>query len=116
MADKTDKLLADIEIAGAAINAFFGPLEVGSLRNDLLLRSAVERQLEIIGEAVRRLRDHDPLVVVQIPEWQRIIGLRKILTHNYDGVDANALVEVVATKLPELRAAVGRLRVARPKA
>lgn len=65
-------------------------------------QDAVVRQLEIVGEASKRLSDdlrsrHD-----DIP-WRRICGLRDVLIHDYMGVDLNAVWEVAKTQIPELK-------------
>ena len=63
---------------------------------------AVIRQLEIIGEATKRLSEplrdqHD-----EIP-WRRIAGLRDVLIHNYMGVDLEAVWEITQRQLPDLK-------------
>lgn len=54
---------------------------------DAMLRSAVERQLEIVGEALGRLAKLDAVLAASIPELPRIVGLRNVLIHGYDQVD-----------------------------
>ena len=68
------------------------------------MRSAVERQLGILGEAIRRLEIVDGALVVQISEYRRIIGLRNIIAHGYDSVDDDIVWQVVEAKLPILLA------------
>ena len=58
-----------------------GRLTAASYASDELRKSAVERQLEIIGEALNRLRKADPEVAQRIPDISRIVGLRNILAH-----------------------------------
>ena len=70
---------------------------------DPMLRSAVERQFEIIGEALRRLSKEDPEVAARIREHQRIIAFRNILIHAYAEVDHRIVWDVLQTKLPALR-------------
>ena len=69
---------------------------------------AVVRNLEVIGDAVKPvpadLRATQPGV-----EWQKIAGLRDILIHQYFGVDADILWDIVQTKLPTLESAVTAL-------
>ncbi len=73
-----------------------------------LVRLAVERQLEIIGEAARRLsagfRDKHP----QIP-WTEIIGLRNVISHEYDKVNYDAIYHIIRRDLPGLVSALESL-------
>lgn len=63
---------------------------------DLLLESATERQMEIIGEAIRSLRRVDNGLAERIPHVHKIIGMRNILVHGYAQVDS-AIVWTAAT-------------------
>lgn len=76
---------------------------------DSMLRSAVERQFEIIGEALNRLRRADPEVAEQIPEHQRIIAFRNILIHGYAAIQSHTVWGVVEGDLPALADSVERL-------
>ncbi len=69
------------------ITTFAYGLTAASYAADELRKSAVERQLEIIGEALNRLRKADPEVAQRIPDISRIVGLRNILAHGYAVVD-----------------------------
>lgn len=68
-------------------------------------QDAVVRQLEIIGEATKRLSDdlraQNPAV-----QWRRIAGLRDVLIHNYMGVDLAAVWQITELRLPELKQSV----------
>lgn len=55
-------------------------------RRDRVLRSAVERELQIVGEAVLQLSRAAPDVAARISEYQRIIGFRHVLVHGYDSL------------------------------
>ena len=70
---------------------------------DALLRSAVERQPEIIGEAPALLARRDPALAGRINEHARIIAFRNILIHGYAEVDSRIVWDVVTTKLTTLR-------------
>lgn len=73
---------------------------------DVLLRSAVERQLEIIGEALNRLSKVDSAAADQIPDLSRIVAFRNILIHGYAVVDDRIVWDVVATRLEALDASL----------
>lgn len=74
-----------------------------------MLRSAVERQFEIIGEALVRLRGEDPALGDRIPNHRRIIAFRNILIHGYDAVDDDVVWDVVQHDLPALHELVESL-------
>jgi len=67
-----------------------------------MLRSVVERQLEIVGEALAQLAKIDPLTS-RIGEYQRIIAFRNILIHGYAEIDHRIVWSVLETKLPLVR-------------
>ena len=74
---------------------------------DSFLRSAVERQFEIVGEALNRAAQLDETMERQIPELRRIVGMRNRIIHGYDSVDDELLWSVVETNVPAL---AGNLR------
>lgn len=65
-----------------------------------MLRSAVERQLEIVGEALAQLARIDLAVASKIGEYQRIIAFRNILIHGYAEIDHRIVWNVLELKLP----------------
>lgn len=69
-----------------------------------LLRSAVERQLEIIGEALNKASVAWPQLAFDVPEIPRIVGLRNRLIHGYDVVDDELVWDVVVSKVAPLHA------------
>ena len=70
--------------------------------NDRAFRSALERELQIIGEALIQLEKVAPAVAAEIPEYHNIIGFRHVLVHGYDGLDPATVWNVVETKLEKL--------------
>ena len=70
--------------------------------NDRAFRSAVERELQIIGEALIGLEKIAPAVASRIPEYQNIIGFRHVLVHGYDSLDPMTVWNVMETKLEAL--------------
>ncbi len=75
------------------------------IKNNLII-DAVIRNLQIIGEAARKIPDSEKGRIPEI-EWRRLAGLRNILVHEYFGVDNDILWDVVAHKIPELKRQVG---------
>ena len=71
---------------------------------DRMLRSAVERQFEIIGEALRQLERAAPDVASQLPELSQAIAFRNILIHGYTAIDDRTVWRTVQESLPALRA------------
>ncbi|NTU70960.1 MAG: DUF86 domain-containing protein [Coriobacteriia bacterium] len=97
--------LADVLAAADAIDQFVEGETLESYRADLKLRSAVERQFEIIGEALNEGRTADPALIETIPRAGAIIGFRNQLIHGYSLVD-DEIVWGNVELLPELRQAV----------
>jgi uncharacterized protein with HEPN domain len=71
---------------------------------DDLLRSGVERQLAIIGEALGQLRRVDPATAATISQLSRVVGLRNVLAHVYTSVDSRIVWGIVEADLAALRA------------
>ena len=76
-------------------------LDLGAFRADETLRRAFVRSLEIIGEAAKSLPEPVRLKYPEI-DWKRIAGLRDILIHEYFGVDAEIVWDIVENKLNTL--------------
>ncbi|MFQ5612749.1 MAG: DUF86 domain-containing protein [Anaerolineae bacterium] len=68
-------------------------------------QDAVIRQLEIVGEATKRLTPDLRTQYDEVP-WRRIAGLRDVLIHNYMGVDLAAVWEITQRELPVLKSQV----------
>lgn len=73
-----------------------------------LLRSAVERQLTILGEAARRALDESPELRAAIPDLAFAVSLRNRLVHGYDAVDDAIVFDTVVSDLPALAEALRR--------
>ncbi len=103
------KLLEDVRVAGDLIVGFVTSKDLADYNADPLLRSAVERQFEVIGEALNRLARNDPEVTGKITHSARVIAFRNILIHGYDLVDHEVVWDVIETHLPLLREEVRNL-------
>ncbi len=71
-------------------------------------QDAVIRQLEIIGEATKKLSEDVRSQHTEIP-WRRIAGMRDVLIHDYMGVDLEAVWEVTQKDLPGLKSKIGSI-------
>ncbi len=101
--------LYDIQQAAALIAEFTGGLDFDGYLENPMARSAVERQFEIIGEALGQLARLDPAMAEGITDFRRVIAFRNILAHGYAGVDDQLVWDMVVTRLDDLRREVDRL-------
>lgn len=101
-------LLEDIAEAADAVTEFTSGLTKDDLAADRKTRDAVIRNLEVIGEAVKKLPE-DRRAAHPDVEWKRIAGLRDILIHDYFGIDLDIVWDVVQCKLPRLRRRVRQM-------
>ena len=72
---------------------------VEDYKNDRVFRSALERELQIIGEALLQLDRVNPETVEKISEHRSIIGFRHVLVHGYDSLDPDTVWNVIETKI-----------------
>ena len=101
-------LLFDVRLAAETTERFALGRTSDDYEQDDMLRSACERQLEIIGEAMSRLRDRHPEVFDEVDDGHAIIPLRNRLIHGYDVIDSKIVWDVVTSKVPTLRQLVDR--------
>lgn len=90
-------LLWDARRAGELVQQFLAGKAVDEYVSDTLVKSAVERQMAIMGEALNRLSKADPDTAAAITDLARIVSFRNILVHGYTNVDSY-LVWQLATK------------------
>ena len=96
------KYLFDIQRAVELLREFTSGKTLLDYEADAMLRAAVEREFEIIGEAMAQLAKADKTVVTRISKYQRIIAFRNILIHGYADVDDKLVWDVVETNLSTL--------------
>ena len=101
--------LWDAREAIDAIGAFIRDRTEEEFQQDAMLRSAVERQFEIVGEAFSQLARRDPALANQIPDLPEIVAFRNILIHGYAIVDTALVWRAIHESLPALRKAVDKL-------
>jgi len=100
--------LLHIQEAITYIENFLTNKNKDDLYNDALIRFAVERQLEIIGEAANRLSEDIKLKSSEI-EWKRIIAFRNFLAHEYFGIDLELVWDIVSNKIPFLKILINKI-------
>ena len=103
MNERVLKCLYDIKFAILEIESFFDDREkrFEDYSKDILLKRAVERDLEIIGEAMSRILKDDP--EFKIENAQRIIGLRNQIIHGYDSVSDENIWGIILIHIPKLK-------------
>lgn len=101
--------LNDILEAAAAINEAAGAIDEAAYTATRLIRSSVEREFIIIGEALKVISRRDPQLFAGIPEGRQIIDFRNLLTHEYLNVSDRVVWGAIQTDLPLLVEACGRL-------
>ena len=109
MQRKSPKWLEDIRASAVFILDATDGKNLEQYTSDGVLRAAVERHFEIIGEAMNRLASHDPDTAKRIGNYPRIIAFRNVLIHGYDLVDHKEVWTVIRDHLPALRAQVESL-------
>ncbi len=97
--------LEDILEAIRKIASYTAHLSKAAFLEDEKTLDAAVRNLEVIGEAVKKLPED---LRAQHPtlEWKKMAGLRDILIHEYFGLDAEIVWDIVTTKVPTLNQAV----------
>ena len=109
MRRETRKRLYDIERAIGRLVEFTEGTTFADYGRDAMRQAAVERQFEIIGEAMTQLAKADATVAERISGYQRIIAFRNLLIHGYDDVDDRLVWNVVETRLPTLAREIATL-------
>lgn len=100
---ETLKYLHDIQRAADLLREFTSGKTFVNYEGDSMLRSAVERQFEIIGEAMASIVRIDKPVAERISHYQRIIAFRNILIHGYANVNDRLVWDVIKTNLSVLK-------------
>ena len=96
------KLLFDIKTSIDSLLEYLGQKrDFQEYQNNKLLRRAVERELEIIGEAASRILKHDNNFPLE--DARRIVDLRNWVIHGYDKVDDVIIWGIISIHIPKLK-------------
>jgi len=109
MTERQLKLLYDIKIAIDEIDSYFESESATyhNYKSNTLLKRAVERNLEIVGEAMNRLLKEDPEFTIE--NALKVIGLRNQIIHGYDSVSDENIWGIITLHLPKLKSEVNSL-------
>ncbi|MEA3369157.1 MAG: HepT-like ribonuclease domain-containing protein [Candidatus Ratteibacteria bacterium] len=109
MLHELKKYLYDIQQAIEKIESFLKNKTYAHFVKESLLQSAVERQFEIIGEALYRIKRVDEKFLSKITDSYKIIGFRNVITHGYDILDSRIIWDAIKFNLPKLKSEISSL-------
>ena len=108
MNDEIKRYLYDIKIAITSIFSYLGDKQnFFEYQKNKLLRRGIEREFEIIGEAVNRILKKDTTII--ITNARRIVQTRNLIIHNYDTVDDTIIWGIISKDLPKLKTEINKL-------
>jgi uncharacterized protein with HEPN domain len=108
MSDEVKKYLHDIYTAILQIEEYLGDKRVfAAYKSNKMLKQAVERNVEIIGEAINQALKIN--AELPITSGRKIVNLRNLLIHSYDNIDDTRIWEIVIIHLPVLKSEVTEL-------
>ena len=105
-------LLWDAHHAAAIIASITSGKTLADFDRDIVLRSAVERQFEIIGEALAQLARADAAMAEKVPDLRQIVAFRNVLIHGYAVIEPARIWRTIAENLPPLQNALAELLAA----
>ncbi len=103
--------LHDILAAIDGIEAAVAGKSLADYQSDWTLRHAVQRGIEIVSEASRRIPEHLRQTRPEIP-WRNILGIGNVLRHEYESVSDEVIWNVVRLHLPPLKQAIVVMEIA----
>jgi uncharacterized protein with HEPN domain len=107
MTERAKKYLFDILLSIEAIEEFLEGFDFFKYQEDLKTKSAVERQLGIIGEAVNKFSKENPNY--ELINSREIVNFRNRIIHAYDSIDDSIVWAIKTNHLPVLKIEVEKL-------
>jgi len=109
MDERIEKWLYDILFAIEEIESYFENREKNftKFKQNMMLKRAVERNLEIIGEATNRILAQDP--EIEISNARQIVNLRNLVIHSYDSISDENIWAIVVNNIPKLKKEIQKL-------
>lgn len=108
MQHEIKKYLYDIKESISSIDEYFeGEKNFEKFKKNKILKRAIERELEIIGEATNRILKID--AGIEISEARRIVNLRNMVIHAYDSVDDIIIWGILSKDIPKLKKEIDNL-------
>lgn len=109
MEDRIKKFLLDISESIDSIENYLGDKrDFNIYMSNKMLRRAVEREFEIIGEAMNRIDNLDS--TIEISSKKQIISMRNRVIHGYDKIDDEIVWGTIVRHLPILKREISELR------
>ena len=111
MDERILKWLYDIKLAIDEIESYFEGEDKNffEYQKNIMLKRAIERNLEIIGEAINRILKKDSSLENQISDAKAIIGLRNQVIHAYDSISDENIWSIIINHIPRLKDEVKKI-------
>jgi uncharacterized protein with HEPN domain len=105
MDERIQKWLYDIKVAIDEVDSFFEgeSMIFENYQKNKMLKRAIEREFEIIGEAMNRILKRDESFIEKIKDAINIVGLRNQVIHAYDNISDESIWAVIINHLPRLK-------------
>ncbi len=109
MRKQPDVLLELALLAVRRVPRFLQGRSLPEYLTDELCQAAIERQLEIAGDALGQLRKLEPAIFARIPGGDLIVAFRNVLAHGYATLDHRRVYDIASTRVEELTSVLERL-------
>ena len=102
-------------VALRRVPRFLSGRSLAQYLGDELCQSAIERQLEIAGDALAQVRKLDPALFARIPDGDLVVAFRNVLAHGYATLDHRRVYDIAANKVAELQVVLEALLTQLPE-